>query len=479
MAEINFGLLDTQLPGRIATIPLQAQEAGQANALRTMQMMQGQQQLQQGATQAEMTRVQLAKIKRDEEALTGLTRAISGQGGPMDLNEAADAMIKTNIPHFVDMGITIKQKQTKLLQDYAAMGLTPPGAASAGLAAPSAMPGAPVPQPNASASASPPAQPNQLDPAAQRARVMMMSDNPGVRRAGEIELERLGRAPVLQNVPGVGLTDPTGRVIKASVEPTDPEIKRYEYAQSKGYPGSFLEFKSAVARAGRAQATPSAPVSVFGPDGKIIYVSREEAIRGRMTPAAAMESLPPKEIQRREASYPQATSGVKSYEAKSEAFISDLKKLRDHPGLPGITGILAGRITGITDDGRAAKALYDKIVAKGGFQALQDLRDMSKTGGALGNVSDKEGKQLIASFAAIDRTQEVEDVQRAIDQAVGEVEGSRTRVREAYDTTYEYKAKKDGAAPAAVAPIDQQALDWANAHPADPRARAIKQRLGR
>ena len=41
MAEINFGLLDTQLPGRIATIPLQAQEAGQANALRTMQMMQG------------------------------------------------------------------------------------------------------------------------------------------------------------------------------------------------------------------------------------------------------------------------------------------------------------------------------------------------------------------------------------------------------------------------------------------------------
>ena len=153
--------------------------------------------------------------------------------------------------------------------------------------------------------------------------------------------------------------------------------------------------------------------------------------------------------------------------------------MRDHPGLPGITGILAGRITGITDDGRAAKALYDKIVAKGGFQALQDLRDMSKTGGALGNVSDKEGKQLIASFAAIDRTQEVEDVRRAIDQAVGEVEGSRTRVREAYDTTYEYKAEKDGAAPAAVAPIDQQALDWANAHPADPRARAIKQRLGR
>jgi hypothetical protein len=93
----------------------------------------------------------------------------------------------------------------------------------------------------------------------------------------------------------------------------------------------------------------------------------------------------------------------------------------------------------VTAEGRAAQALYDKVVAKGGFQALQDLRDASKTGGALGNVSNREGQQLTASFAAIDRRQDAPDVQAAIDGAIAGVEGARIRTREAYDDTYSYK----------------------------------------
>ena len=116
-----------------------------------------------------------------------------------------------------------------------------------------------------------------------------------------------------------------------------------------------------------------------------------------------------------------------------------------------ITGFAAGRLPGITDAGRAAQALYDKVVAKGGFQALQDLRDASKTGGALGNVSNQEGKQLTASFAAIDRRQNADDVRAALDTAIADVEGARTRMREAYDDTYKYKNAPRGAAPAAPA----------------------------
>jgi len=94
------------------------------------------------------------------------------------------------------------------------------------------------------------------------------------------------------------------------------------------------------------------------------------------------------------------------------------------------------------------------VVAKGGFQALQDLRDASKTGGALGNVSNQEGKQLTASFSAIDRRQDAKDVQAAIDTAIADVQGARARMREAYDMTYSYKAdaptpRAPGAAPAA------------------------------
>ena len=117
-----------------------------------------------------------------------------------------------------------------------------------------------------------------------------------------------------------------------------------------------------------------------------------------------------------------------------------------------ITGFAAGRLPGITAAGRAAQALYDKVVAKGGFQALQDMRDASKTGGALGNVSNQEGKQLIASFEAIDRRQDVADVKAAIDNAVNSIQGSKVRMREAFDETYGYRTQREGARPATVAP---------------------------
>lgn len=168
----------------------------------------------------------------------------------------------------------------------------------------------------------------------------------------------------------------------------------------------------------------------------------------RMNAGGTLEAIPggptttplaPKELQKRNADYPVAKSAIEGYETKADNFVKDLQALRDHPGLADITGIAAGRLPGLTKEGRAAQALYDKIVAKGGFQALQDLRAASKTGGALGNVSNQEGKQLVQSFAAIDRRQDAPDVQAAIDQAIADVEGSKTRMREAFDTTYEYK----------------------------------------
>jgi hypothetical protein len=199
-------------------------------------------------------------------------------------------------------------------------------------------------------------------------------------------------------------------------------------------------------------------------------ISAQTAIRGqdmariptgfRMTPEGTLEAIPggptttnltSKEIQQREAKFPQATLAVKSFEAKTGELEKDLIALRNHPGLPSITGIAAGRAPGITKEGRAAQALYDKILARGGFKELQDMRAASPTGGALGNVSNQEGTQLRQSFAAIDRVQDAADVQKAIDTAITDLQGSRGRVREAYDMTYDYKGGT-GATPPAPPP---------------------------
>lgn len=167
-----------------------------------------------------------------------------------------------------------------------------------------------------------------------------------------------------------------------------------------------------------------------------------EAIPGGPTTT----NLSPKEMQTREAKYPAATQAVNTFEAKAKELETDLIALRNHPGLASITGIAAGRAPGITKEGRAAQVIYDRILARGGFKELQDMRAASPTGGALGNVSNQEGTFLRQAFSGIDRVQDKSDVQKAIDQTVTDLQGSKSRVREAYDMTYDYKPSSGGGA---------------------------------
>ena len=234
------------------------------------------------------------------------------------------------------------------------------------------------------------------------------------------------------------------------------DMQGYELAKREGFKGTFFDFKRQLAEAGRAPAPPrepavQPPVAVVDPQtGRTVYVTREEALSGRMTPASAGEGLAPKEKQAREAKYPQATAAVKTFESTTDTLIKDLQKLAAHPGLASITGIAAGRLPGITSAGREAEALYNKIVARGGFQELQNMRNASPTGGALGNVSNQEGAQLRQAFAAIDRTQDADSIRKAIVDAVEQLQGAKSRVREAYDMTYEYK-QGGGTSPAPAA----------------------------
>ena len=120
------------------------------------------------------------------------------------------------------------------------------------------------------------------------------------------------------------------------------------------------------------------------------------------------------------------------------------------PGLNQITGLVGGRVVGITDAGRRAQALFDTVAARGQFQELQQMRDASPTGGALGNVSNREGEQLRAAFAAIDRRQSKADVQKEIKNVIAKIQASKARVREAFEETYDYRTSQPEQATTAV-----------------------------
>ena len=205
-----------------------------------------------------------------------------------------------------------------------------------------------------------------------------------------------------------------------------------------------IEGRKDIAKLAASLKSPSAPVAVIDPvTNKQILVSREEALANRMTPVSGFEGLSPKEIQLRNAKYPQAKTAVLSFNTSAEKLATDLETLADSKGLEGITGLIGGRTPAITKEARAAEALYNSIVARGGFNELQNIRASSPTGGALGNVSNVEGQQLRDAFAPLKLTQNASDLKAALKKAAQETRAAAGRIKDTFDLTYEYKSQGD------------------------------------
>jgi len=107
--------------------------------------------------------------------------------------------------------------------------------------------------------------------------------------------------------------------------------------------------------------------------------------------------------------------------------------------------------------------MYDQATGTAFLQAYDTLRG----GGAIAN---KEGER---ATAAITRMNLAQDEKEFIKAAREFQEIIRTGVRKA-----EEKARMGGQSSSALSTEDQQALNWANSNPTDPRAAEIKARLG-
>jgi len=86
--------------------------------------------------------------------------------------------------------------------------------------------------------------------------------------------------------------------------------------------------------------------------------------------------------------------------------ISDIQA---NPGITtGLVGGIASAVPG--SPAYALKSKLDTIKANVGFDKLQSMRENSPTGGALGQVSDFENRQLQAIFGNLDQAQTAEDL---------------------------------------------------------------------
>jgi hypothetical protein len=428
-------------------------------------------QIQSMQNQNQVSQMQLDQMRRDDETLKQIQAKAVEHGGPADLNQIADAYLKSGNPKFVEFGIGLRQKldERDQVAKIMSMGRPPAAAPATNALAPTMQAGAlgsgtfgmaPEPRVNQLAPAAAPAPaanalvaPGGLDLnvlLAQRKAFIAMG-KPDMARALDAEIALASREPTYQNVPGVGLVDPrNARVVVPSVEPTDPEIKRYEYAKAQGYRGSLFDFKREMANAGRTPAQPaqpSAPVAVVDESGRVKYVTREQAMG--MTPATAIEGLSPKEIQKREAVLPQARQAVKTVGNTMSVIGETVDRLLANPeGLNGITGTIYGRTPAFTDAANTANADLEQLRNLAFVQGLTELRAASKTGAGVGNVSNREGERFENLKASLDRRQSKTDLENALRRLKEQASFTTQTMQEAFDETYKYK--QTAPAPAAT-----------------------------
>jgi hypothetical protein len=233
-------------------------------------------------SQQQMSQMQLENMQRDRDALTKMQEEITKNGGPSDLTAASTQMIKSGIPHYMDLGFKIQEKlqNQKNFESLLKGGAAPttaapsvapaPGALGSGTFDPTASP-APVANQLAPAATAPVAAPvNQLSPdVANLRRQIDAAYSLGTpqalawAQAREKELGELTKPQVVAEgssvyIPGRGFV-----ATATQKTPAPPAmVAEYEYAKTPaggGFKGSYQQFVTARAAAGRAPAQPVAP----------------------------------------------------------------------------------------------------------------------------------------------------------------------------------------------------------------------------
>lgn len=134
-----------------------------------------------------------------------------------------------------------------------------------------------------------------------------------------------------------------------------------------------------------------------------------------------------------QAQFAQDTTAYNSATSSMDRLAAAANEVLNHPGLAGAVG-LRGVLPNVPGTAAAnAAAQLATLKSQVGFSVLQDMRNASKTGGALGNVSNEEGKRLESNLAALDRAQSLEQFQASLKKIVQYTEGAKDRLKNAYE----------------------------------------------
>ena len=150
------------------------------------------------------------------------------------------------------------------------------------------------------------------------------------------------------------------------------------------------------------------------------------------------EKVLQRERAKRQALKPKALISFKNANANFQSLIDSVDELIKDENLSkgaGMYGSVMGNFPGTT--ATDIRANIATIKSKTSLNALQEMRNNSPTGGALGNVSDAEGQRLENNIAALDLKQSPEALLKQLKKLKKSTLDSQKRIREAYQIDFE------------------------------------------
>jgi len=181
------------------------------------------------------------------------------------------------------------------------------------------------------------------------------------------------------------------------------KVREFEYAQSQGYGGSYMDFLAAQRAPGASVSVTTGPQVGTIPQGYQL-TSQDGAYRMEPIPGgpAAIEA------EQREAKAGKRAEQEGVRESIVGRDVDRLVNMIDRGGIfnlpeAGIIGNVLGSL-GINQEAVDFRNTLAGVQATVSFDRLQQMRDASETGGALGSVTERELDLLMSAYGAIQQS---------------------------------------------------------------------------
>lgn len=173
----------------------------------------------------------------------------------------------------------------------------------------------------------------------------------------------------------------------------------------------------------------------------------KQGVRVEVEPKIAGSTKTAELQAQKDMAFPDAQGQFEAALAIIDNRLADITRFRKHPAATRVIGPLDA-FTLNFGRARGAQAIYDALVATATLDELQQMRQNSPTGGALGNVSDADIRVLRQSIGALGQDQNEEDFNASLKIFEDRLKTARDRLIRRYKENYGYKLGKSWQPPA-------------------------------